>query len=44
MKNTKFIVVILCILSMLSGCVLFSNNENSGGTGKKGNPVSGGKK
>jgi hypothetical protein len=44
MKNIKFIIVVLCILSMLSGCVLFSKDAGKGNTGKKGNSVSGGKK
>ena len=44
MKNIKFIVVILCILSILSGCVLFSNNGSQSNSSKKENPVSGGQK
>jgi hypothetical protein len=44
MKNLKLAVIALCIVSMLSGCVLFSKGTNKGNTSKKGNSVTGGQK
>lgn len=45
MKKLKLSLAVLLIVSLLSGCVLFSNSSGSkDNTSKKESPVSGGKK